>query len=102
MGKAKNIEEEFNAEMLGILEREPSIGLNSARFRQMVQQYGGLGAAHRLLDPARPLPANTFSYLRKEKRLDLALEHYVVMEKFRALFSDEERRIAEFRLTSES
>jgi hypothetical protein len=88
----------FNNDMLGILEREGEAGLCSTRFRQMIEQYGGVETAHRLLSPDRELPPNTFSYLRKIGRLDLAMEFYVVMEKYLTLFSDEERDIAQWRL----
>jgi hypothetical protein len=101
MTDMERLEADFNREMLQILEREREAGLNSTRFRQMLEQYGGLEAAHRLLKPDRQLPPNTFGYLRKIGRLDLTLEFHVAKEKYRPLFSDDERAIAEFRLVSE-
>jgi len=92
------LETDFNNDMLRILEREREADLRSTRFRQMIEQYGGLETAHRLLKPERELPPNTFGYLRKIDKLDLAMEFYVVMDKYRPLFSDQEREIAQWRL----
>jgi hypothetical protein len=93
------LEAEFHHEMRRILEREAEVGLRSMRFRQMVEEYGGLAAAQRLLKPDRDLPANTFGYLRKIAGLDLAMEFYVVMEKYTLLFSPQEIEIARWRLS---
>jgi hypothetical protein len=95
------LESEFDNDMRGILVREGSVGLNSTRFRQMIDQYGGVEAAHRLLKPDRELPPDTFGYLRRNGRLDLTAEFYVVMEKYRPVFSDQEREIAQWRLEHE-
>ncbi len=98
MTEIERLENEFNADMLGILAREGEIGINSIRFCQMIERYGGIGAARRLLEPDRELPTNTFGYLRGVGRLDLAMEYYVVKEKYRPLFRDDEREIAQWRL----
>ena len=50
----------------------------------------------RALLPA--LGRNPLGYLRKIARLDLTMEFYVVMVKYRPLFSDDEREIARWRL----
>ena len=82
-----------------ILEREgPEANLCSTRFRQMIDHYGGLNAARRLLKPDRELPPNTFTYLRRIGKPHLAMEFYVVMDKYQPLFTDDEREIARFRL----
>src|SRR5208283_117465 len=97
----ERLEAEFDNDMRGILEREAEAGLNSTRFRQTIEQYGGVKTAHRLLKPDRELPRDTFGYLRKIGRIDLTVEFYVVMEKYRALFSPPEREIAQGRLEKE-
>jgi hypothetical protein len=99
MTDTSSLETEFNDDMLQILEKEVEADLRSTRFRQMVNEYGGLATAHSLLKPDRQLPPNTFGYLRKLDRLDLTLEFYVVMEKYRRLFSPEELEIAQWRLS---
>jgi len=98
MTEIKRLENEFHKDMFRILEREHEANLHSTRFRQMIEQYGGVETAHRLLKPDRELPPNTFGYLRKIGRRDLAMESYVVMEKYHPLFSSQEREIAQWRL----
>lgn len=95
------LEADFNKAMYWILDHEHEAGLNSSRFRQMVEQHGGLKAAHMLLEPDRELPRDTFGYLRRSKRLNLSMEYYVVQEKYHKLFSDQEREIARWRLEYE-
>jgi hypothetical protein len=94
----ERLEADFNNDMRGILERGAKFGLSSTRFRQMIEQHGGVEAAHRLLKPNRELPPDTFGYLRRNGWLDLTAEFYVVMEKYHPLFSDQEREIARWRL----
>lgn len=102
MASSRPLKGEFDADMRSILDREAEVGLCSTRFRQMVEQYGGLEAAKRLLQPDRQLPPDTFSFLRRIGRLDLTMESYVVQDKYRSLFSDEERQIAQWRLDYEN
>jgi len=93
------LETQFNAEMESIFEREREVGVCSTRFIEGVRRYGGVGYAHVLLKKAESeLPPNTFRFLRNLGRLDLAMEYYVVQERFRALFNDTEREIAQWRL----
>jgi hypothetical protein len=90
---------EFHREMEGIFEREGELGLCSTRFIEGVRRYGGVAYAHRLLEKAESdLPANTFTFLRKNNRLDLAMEYYVVQDRFSSLFSPSEREVAQWRL----
>jgi hypothetical protein len=97
----KRLEDEFDADMRRILNREGEAKLNSTRFRQMIEQYGAVEAAHRLLKPDRQSPPGTFGYLRDIGRLALTMEFCVVMDKYNALFSQNEREIARFRLDKE-
>ena len=90
---------EFNAEMESIFEREGEVGLCSTRFIEGVRRDGGVGYAHTLLKKAESdLPKNTFSFLRNVSRLDLTMEYYAVQDRFRPLFSDSQREIAQWRL----
>jgi hypothetical protein len=93
----RRLEDEFHDEMLEILEREKEVGFNSTRFRQMLARYPGAETAHLLLSPSCVTPP-IFARLREMKRLDLAMESFVVLEKYRPLFSDDEREIARWRL----
>jgi hypothetical protein len=90
---------QFNGEMESIFDREKEVGLCSTRFLEGVRRHGGVGYAHRLLEKAESdLPANTFTFLRNNGRLDLTMEYYVAQERFRSLFSDAEREVAQWRL----
>ncbi len=89
----------FEAEMKSIFERERELGLCSTRFIEGIREYGGLAYARRLLKKAESeLPRNTFGYLRRQGRLDLSMEYYVVQERFRPLFTQDEVSIAQYRL----
>ena len=101
MNDRDHLETAFNKSMYWLLDHEHEIGLNSSRFRQMIEEHGGVKAAHLLLQPDRELPRDTFGYLRRCGRLDLSMEFYVVQEKYRPLFSDQEREIAQWRLEYE-
>jgi hypothetical protein len=91
----KRLEGEFHNDMLGILEKEREVGFCSTRFRNMVETYGGVGAARRLL---KINPEPMFEKLRNMGRLDLTMEFHVVMEKYRPLFSELECKAADWRL----
>lgn len=67
------------------------------RFRQMVSLYGGLETAKRLI--AKNGLSDGFEDLTVEKRLDLSMERIVLKEKYRPLFTDEERAICDKRLS---
>ena len=88
---------EFDADMRSILERERELGWCSTRFASMIAQHGGFETAHRLLQPDREVGAQ-FATLRNLNRMYLSMEYYVVMDKYRQEFSDEERAIARFRM----
>lgn len=85
--------------MYKILETERELNMQpSTRFHQMLEEYGALEAAHRLLRPGREFPHETFSYLRKIGRSYLTMEYYVIQDKYQPLFSDQELEIAQWRL----
>ena len=91
----ENLKNEFYKDMLGILEMEREVHFCSTRFRNMVETHGGVEAAHRLL---KINPEPMFKKLREMERLDLTMEFYVVLDKYRPLFSDLEREAADWRL----
>jgi len=97
MGNVEKLKAEFHGEMLEILDKEPEVGFSSSYFRQMVHDYGGVEAAHRLLKPDRQLPP-MFEHHRRISRLDLAIESRVLKERYQELFSEDERKVACFRL----
>lgn len=91
------LKSEFDREMRSILEREGELGLCSTRFRQMLQEGDGWSVAKRLLSKGEP-PTNTFTWLRKQGRLDLTMEYYVGDDKYKRIFTDDDRAVAKFRL----
>jgi hypothetical protein len=99
-----SLEEEFDADMRGILEKEHLLPISqrfhSTRFAGMLARYGGVETARRLLKQHN-FPVGTFGYPRKIGRLDLVMEYYVVMPKYSTLFSPEQICIADFRLEKE-
>lgn len=98
MTDKKRLEDEFDNDMRQILEKERDLKYHSTYFRNMLYELGGIEMAHRLLKK-NDLPP-MFQDLRNKGRLDLTMEYYVVMEKYKPLFSDDEREIARFRLKS--
>jgi hypothetical protein len=96
-----SLEEEFDVDMQGILEKEhhlpKSQRFHSTRFAGMLARYGGVETARRLLKQ-HDFPVGTFSYPRAIGKLDLVMEYYVVMPKYSSLFSPEQICIADFRL----
>lgn len=76
------------------LQRE--IGYNPTRFRQMVAEHGGLGAARLLLDG--PDASDGFTTLWEAQHLDLSVEAHVLLPRFEALFTPAERQAARRRL----
>ena len=46
-------------------------------------------------------PKGMIGYLRKSGHLDMTVEHYVAMDRYKPLFTDDERAIARFRLDHE-
>src|SRR5579872_4148347 len=89
------LEEEFNAEMWQILEKEREFGWCSTRFREMLETLPGVEVAHRLL---KTNPDEMFAEVRRLKRPDLVMEHYVCLPKYQPLFTPGEIEAADWRL----
>jgi hypothetical protein len=110
----------FEEQMLGIPEKErraPDLGIRSTYFLGMVYKRGGLATARELL--TRQPPANTFAFLREQKRPDLIMEYYVVppsqrpeairdfpltadeLTDYSSLFTKQQQEIALWRLNHE-
>jgi hypothetical protein len=71
-------------------------GYNAARYLQMVNRHGGVGAAHRLLASKETSPG--FDALYEAGFKDLSVEAAVLEERFTVFFSEAERAIAAERL----
>lgn len=79
-----------------ILKRE--IGYNPTRFNQMVAEYGGVEAAHRLLAPGAAT-SEGFTTLYLNERLGMSVEAHALLPWYQHLFTREELERARYRLT---
>lgn len=71
-------------------------GYNATRFLQMLSEQGGVETAHQLLLASGV--SDGFTALWQAGRLDLSVEHHVLLDEFNELFTEEERDIARHRL----
>lgn len=91
--------ERFRDYLLRDIEECKRLNYNPTAYRQMVEQYGAVGAVQRLLQPPVSQCSDGFIRLWELKRLDLAAEYApAFVTEFAPLFTDEERRIARERL----
>jgi hypothetical protein len=92
-----NLEEDFHHAMIGIYEKaKDACDYKPTRFLQMVQEYGGVRTAKRLL--ARSEVQSGLETLWECHRLDLSMEALVLKPRFQSLFTEEELKIAKDRL----
>lgn len=94
-----DIEAEFARHLLTGIQQCQELDYNPTAFRIMMAEHGAVGAVQRLLQPPVERCSDGFVKLWELKRLDLAVEYSVAFdERFRALFTDDERGIARDRL----
>lgn len=73
------------------------MGYNASRFLQMVNDHGGIQAAHILINA--PTVSEGYTALWERGRLDLTVESMVIRNgRFHSLFSSEELTICRDRL----
>lgn len=88
-------ERAFHADMeRGIATLQREIGYNASRWRQMVHDHGGVGAARQLLR-GRDV-SDGFTRLWEAGRLNMSVEWFVLV--YDDLFADDERQTAYRRL----
>jgi hypothetical protein len=93
-----DLAKEFEAAMREIYNRAVSeCRYHPTYFLQMVNERGGVGAAHALIAGK---PSDGFTKLWELGRLDLSVEAMVLDKRWRSLFSDVERGVAHRRLRS--
>jgi hypothetical protein len=93
---AAQLERRFDAVMRNIYEEAARLGYRPTRFLEMVSEYGGVETAHRLL--ATDKIQDGLAQLFLLGRLDLTVEHHVLLPEYRPLFGTGERRVARIRL----
>lgn len=67
-------------------------------FLRMVHEYGGKGAADRLLATEKPSSGFTELYLRGKDNLKISVEYHVLQNPWRDLFTEDQRATARKRL----
>lgn len=93
------LETEFHIEMINIYyTAKEACNYNATRFLQMVSETGGYKTAQKLLSSGEP--GEGFTTLWECGRLDLTVEALVLIQKYRALFTEQEIEIARDRLES--
>ena len=88
-----NLEEQFHHAMMSGNEKAKLLGYNATYFQRMIDQYGSLETAKRLL--AKPGIQEGLMRLWEMGCLDESMEALVIQERFRPLFTEAE--IAEAR-----
>ena len=96
LGEAERLERRFDAAMRDIYNSAALLGYRPTRFLEMVHQHGGVATAHQLL-AADKIQAG-LAELFLLGRLDLTVEHHVLLPEYEPLFNDDERRTARTRL----
>jgi hypothetical protein len=94
--ESRELERRFDAAMLDIYHGAARLGYRPTRFLEMVQTYGGVETAHRLLSTDKIQAGLGELFLLG--RLDLTVEHHVLLPEYAPLFSADERRAARQRL----
>ena len=90
------LEDMFHLEMLRLYDEQRQVMRPPIRFLGMVRNLGGRETAKRLL--ANPSVGDGFVALWEVSRLDLSVEALVLQEPWCALFTEEERAVAQQRL----
>lgn len=93
-----NLEKEFDIDMHNIYKRtKEECNYNATRFLQMLNQYGGLATAKKLIHKTDS--SYSFTVLWENNRLDLSVEALVINPKYHSLFTEEEIKSCENRLS---
>jgi hypothetical protein len=90
------LDDEFHHAMMAIYEREKDYGYYATYFKQMLDQYGGLEAAKRLL--AKEEVQRGLMTLWEMGHLGNSVEAHVIQPKFQPLFTEAEIAEAKRRL----
>jgi len=96
MNDMSELENQFHHAMIGVYENAREHEYYATYFKEMVDRYGGLGAAKRLL--AKPEIQDGLMKLWELHQLDQSIEALVIQERFRPLFTEAEIAEAHRRL----
>lgn len=93
---ADSVEQAFEQAMRSACDEATEAGYYPARFLEKLERIGAVPYAKELVSSG-DLQAG-LKRLNEMKRLDLSIEHLVVDSRFRGLFSEDERKAAQWRL----
>jgi hypothetical protein len=83
---------------LGYERLRDEVGYTATRFKQMLDEHGGVDTARLLLEGTTH--SDGLDRLWTARRLDMSVEAIVLKPAYDALFTDDERATARFRLES--
>ena len=89
------LKKEFREDMAEIYRQSLKIGYRPTRFLEMISSGEDIVSVARKLISKE---TDGFTRLWELKHLELSVEHYVLEDKYRDLFTDEERKICQERL----
>ena len=95
------LEQKFNEEMRQIYDKSKELTppYKPTRFKKMLDQYGGIETANRLLISTNKIPDGFIElYSRGPEALKLTVEYLILKPEYAILFSSDQREIAEKRL----
>ena len=87
-----DLEKDFSKDMLNIYKTaDRELGYKATRFLQMLSKDGPVKTAKKLI--SKNGGTEGFLKLWESGRLDLSIENLVLNEKYKALFTDDERKM---------
>ena len=95
------VEQKFNEEMRQIYDKSKELipPYKPTRFKKMLDQYGGIETANRLLISSSKIPDGfTELYSRGPEALKLTVEYLILKPEYSALFNPDQQEIAKKRL----
>lgn len=93
----KELESNFEAEMIRFYKEASKLGYNATRFLDMFYEFGGVNSAKKLLAKEKYIQEGVIK-LWELGRLDLSVEALVLKPEYKDLFSEAELATAKKRL----
>ena len=93
----ENLKKEFEKDIWQSYVDTKKAGYNPTIFRQMLEKYGAVETAKKLLSPRNPIPYG-LKRLNELNILYLSVEELVLQDKYKGLFTKPELEIAKWRL----
>lgn len=91
-----DLEQEFTIVCLGAIADCRSLGYDPSVWMRMVKDHGAVEAARRLIKSSEL--QDGLKRLLRMGRIELTVEYVIIQERWHDLFTEDERRAAEWRL----